>query len=516
MAIAHALTKLVQEARWRPAQVAINWSEMRAFYQRRKFAPAWIDEAASEKARETLVHAGDEGLVPQDYAADNIRRPSGSDPAQFARFDLLLTDSLLHYAHDVHQGRTTPQLAYDEADLKLAPFDAVSTLNAALSHGALDNYLASLPPQQQAYQALKQILARYRQMEANGGWKRLPVREVASNSQAGTDNDSQGYGSSATDENGQNENGGNTDDASSGSDGSFGQQLKDRLTAENYNLDGGVREALEAFQRNHDLDATGVANHDTILALNIGVKSRIIQIEANMERWRWMPARFEPHRIEVNVPSEHLVMFDSGQPILQSRVVVGKESAPTPLLRAVATAITVDPVWHIPQDIAEDEILPKAEEDKSYLRVQKIVYSKHGTHQLRQLPGPKNALGTLKFDMPNRFDVYLHDTPGKSVFARNERDESHGCVRVERIHELASAALTGDPEADVGELKSMIKAKKTRKLALRAPLPVYILYWTVTQADDGSAQFWPDLYSRDQSLIAELQNRNVAVRPRVL
>src|SRR5579871_4814715 len=509
-ATAGAIRQLVEGANWRPSRVSIDWKAIRFFYEKRNFTPAWANAAFAEKVHAALVHASDEGLSPADYAADAIVPPANDDPERFARFDVLLTSSFLLYVHDVHQGRIPPSIAYDDIGLAPAPFDPASRLLETIRNGRLDAFIASLPPPQPEYRALRSLLARYRQFEANGGWQAVSRSGMPATRDRGpdqqTDDAQQAPDQDADETPDQSENAEKDDQRdvqrSPRMRTSFRQQLVARLAAEGYQ--GALKDSLQAFQRNHDLEPTGAVDSDTLQELNVDVKTRIIQIEANMERWRWMPRAIEQRYVVVNVPEERLAVMNAGQPRLVSKVVVGRESDPTPILRATASSVTVNPVWHIPQDIAEDEILPKG---SSYLHEQRIQVTERGN--LKQLPGPKNALGTLKINMPNRFNIYMHDTPGKATFTRNERDESHGCVRVQKILELGSVLLAGNPDVDVAKLKTMIASGKTTSLTLTPPVPVYVVYWSVTTGEDGSAQFWPDLYSRDLSLIAEIQKRNV-------
>jgi murein L,D-transpeptidase YcbB/YkuD len=486
--VSTALRALIDAAQWKPSRTVIDWRRVRAFYTRRNFEPAWSDPANEQRAHEVLDNAGAEGLSARDYAADSIQPPSDGDPGRRARYDLLLTNSLLHYAHDVREGRIAPDEAYQDADYRVKGYDDPAELEGALRSGGFDAFLKSLPPPQDGYRSLRDLLSRYRQIAANGGWQRLPADRPITLRRKDP----------------------------------LLSQLNERLAAEDRTYAAGaarpsvVRQALLRFQRSHGLNATGSADKDTIAELNVDVGARIARIEANMERWRWLPRAFEQRYVEVNVPAAYLNVVDSGQVVLSSRVVVGRGTDPTPLLRADATSITINPVWHIPSKIARKEILPKLRHDHSYLRTHHIEIVDRSTMKLKQLPGPKNALGAIKIDMPNRFNVYLHDTPGQSVFAKNMRDESHGCMRVEQILPLASIALTGNAGDAIQDLIGAIDSEDTQKVPLPAPLPIYVVYWSVTAADDGSAQFWPDIYGRDDRLISELQKRNVGERLSVL
>jgi murein L,D-transpeptidase YcbB/YkuD len=471
---ATTIKTIVNEAQWEPGRVAMDWRRLRAFYMRRDYHPAWANASDAARVRDVLQNAAGEGLVAADYAADAIEPPSDADPHKLARYDVLLTNSLLAYAHDVRQGRIEPDEAYSDAEFRSHGSDYPAELQAALQNGSLEDYLKSLPPPQDGYRALRSLLARYRQIAANGGWPALPEG---------------GRGLS--------------------------RRLKERLSVEDY-VSADRRQALSRFQAAHGLKATGALDQSTLAELNVGVGARIAQIEANMERWRWLPRNFEQRYVEVNVPAADLNVVDNGQVILSSRVVVGREKDPTPMLRADATSVTINPVWNIPSKIARKEILPKLRHNSSYFRRQGIRFVDRTNMKLEQLPGPKNPLGTIRIDMPNRFNVYLHDTPGQSVFARNMRDESHGCMRVEQILGLASIALGGNSGDPIADLTDAINSKQTQTIPLPSPLPVYVVYWTVTAGNDGSARFWPDIYGRDEQLTAELQKRIVGDRVSVL
>lgn len=252
-------------------------------------------------------------------------------------------------------------------------------------------------------------------------------------------------------------------------------------------------------------------------------------IMANMERWRWLPAALEPDRIVVNVADAQLQLWLGSKMVLGSRVIVGHPRSPTPILRAQGAGLTLNPSWTVPHSIAVKEILPKLKANHAYLARQDMVLldgpagDPHGLqinwravpsgtfpYQIRQYPGPRNPLGRIKIELPNRFDIYLHDTPGKAAFAKANRALSHGCVRVEQILPLASYALS----ADLGTMEKIsqgIDAGETKYLPLHKTLPVYFLYWTVFADPEGELQFRPDLYGRDRRLIAAMNIRPLRI-----
>jgi murein L,D-transpeptidase YcbB/YkuD len=486
--VSDAIRGLLTEGQWKPSLVKLDWDTLRNFYRRRDDAAAWTDDGTVEAVRDALANADREGLRASDYGIDSIQPPDDGDPGRWARYDILLTNSVLRYAHDARLGRVKPGAVYDDVDFGARGFDAPAELQSALSNQTLDSFLNSLPPPQPGYAALRKLLAAYRDIASDGGWQSLPDTRTITNRPR---------------------------------DPLF-SQLRDRMQAEDAVLkEGGtapatVHEAVAVFQREHGLTPSGVADRKTIDELNVGVDARIAEIEANMERWRWQPRAADPRYVVVNVPSETLTVFDSGRSILTSRVVVGRESDPTPLLYTEAQALTVNPVWNIPADIMKKEILPKARAHPGYLKREHIEVVDRASLHYKQLPGPRNALGSLRIDIPNRFNIYLHDTPGRSLFARNERDESHGCIRVEQILPLASVALTGDPDAAVPDLRATIASGQTRQYDLDNTLPVYVVYRTMTVDENGAVRFWPDIYGRDDQLTTALKNRNVGMRISVL
>ena len=246
-------------------------------------------------------------------------------------------------------------------------------------------------------------------------------------------------------------------------------------------------------------------------------------ISANMERWRWLPPAFEGDRVAINAASAELDLWLGGKHILSSRVVVGRPSSRTPIFRAEGAGVTVNPSWTIPMSIAAKEILPKLKKDPAWLakhdmflidgpaddpkglRIDwRAIRSGTFPYQIRQNPGPHNPLGQIKLELPNRFSVYLHDTPIKADFNKAKRQLSHGCVRVEKIVQVATHALGGDITAlqKIGEAKAQAG---TSYLPLNKKLPVYFLYWTAIPREDGRLQFLEDVYGRDQRLIAARQ-----------
>ena len=282
--------------------------------------------------------------------------------------------------------------------------------------------------------------------------------------------------------------------------------LAARLAAEGYAPSGAtppaVRAALKDFQAANGMDPDGKLDEKTLSMLNIPAAERARQIAANMERWRWLPRALGPRYVMVNVAGASLALVEDGTAPITSRVVVGAPDKPTPILATEAVAVTLNPVWHLPKSIIKNEIEPKLDKDSDYLESKDMERTDDG--DIIQRPGPQNALGTVKFEMPNGFDVYMHDTPSKKAFWSDDRTLSHGCVRVERINDLAAHVLGLSED----ELKEKIASGETTRQPIKPAVPVYIQYWTAVPGDGTRFGFRPDVYQRDARMIAALDRRS--------
>jgi murein L,D-transpeptidase YcbB/YkuD len=447
---------------------------LRAFYDSRQYQPAWTASTAAlanaNLVLAALEHADEEGLQSDRYRLGEIDLRHKADTVQTAaEYEILLTDSALRYARDLRQGQAG--LRDLDADVGLLPdlFDPASDLGQALQANRLADFLASLPPPQPGYQHLKAALARYRAIAANGG-------------------------------------------AAQPSETDAKAKVRDRVAVENSTSAGediDLDPAVGDSEKEHAPPANGHAGAQAPAAPDMPSDFRVQQIIANMERWRWVPRSFGSRYVNVNAASATLEVIDNGNVVLTSPTIVGKPDTRTPVFMAVATAFTVNPSWNIPTQIVRHEILPKARGNPGYLARHRIVRSSGG---FRQLPGRGNALGLLKMEMPNQFDAYLHDTPSRSLFVEDERHLSHGCIRVQQIQPLASFALTNDTDSGLKRIRSLIATGASRRILLDNPLPVFVLYWTAIADADGAVNFHPDVYGRDQRLIAALAGQRLSNR----
>ena len=445
------------------------------FYGARDFRPAWVGNPAADSAVAAMDGAEADGLDPGLYHARSLAARSRLATAEeAAQYDIALTDGLLRYAEDMRRGLLDPGMTDRMVGILRPSFDAAASLETALSSGGLDAWLASLAPANPEYARLKAALARYREIVAQGGWPKVPaVKKIAleaSNPEL--------------------------------------VPLRRRLAAEDAQVaaaepaDVSVLEAaIQRFQARNGLKVDGVAGGQTIETLNISAADRVALIQANMERWRWLPHEFPTRYIMVNSADASLKVVDNDNTVLTSRVIVGKRTTPTGIFTANVNAVTINPPWDVPSSIVRNEIMPKLRRNPAYL-VQHHMVEMGNPYRIRQLPGADNALGYLKLEMPNVFSSYLHDTSSRKLFARDDRYLSHGCIRVQNIRPLASYVLTGNPEAGLEEIDQAIAKGRTEQLALDKPLPVYVLYWTAIAQLDGTVEFRPDVYGRDKRLLA--------------
>ncbi len=256
---------------------------------------------------------------------------------------------------------------------------------------------------------------------------------------------------------------------------------------------------------------------------------QVRQIALNLERWRWLPRGRGARHIVVNIPAFRLDAWQDGRPALSMRVVVGKKDSQTPIFDDQMTHVVFSPYWNVPPGIAAEETLPSVMRDPSFLeRTNMEVLDARGkivdaesidperpqAYRFRQRPGSGNSLGLVKFMFPNQFNVYLHDTPADSLFARASRSFSHGCVRVEDPQALAEFVLRDSPEWTSEKIVEAMNSGEERTVKLRQPIPVHIGYWTVDVAPDGRIEFKPDIYGVDARQSRTWTERLAQLRPR--
>ena len=267
-----------------------------------------------------------------------------------------------------------------------------------------------------------------------------------------------------------------------------------------------LQSAIRTVQQRHGLATSGNVNDSLINALNVPVETRLQQLLVNMNRAKWMPASTDSNRIEVNIPSFMLYAYNGTNKTLDMPVVVGKEGASTLMFQGAINQVVFSPYWNIPRSIVESEIMPAMKKDAAYLkkRNMEIVSKGDSIPTIRQLPGAENALGKVKFLFPNSYDIFLHDTPAKSLFGMSNRALSHGCIRVAKPDSLAAFVLRSQNDWTPQKIAAAMNAGKQQEVSVSKPVPVSITYYTAWIDAQGGLNFRDDVYAHDKSSMQKL------------
>lgn len=482
-------------------------------YNYTEMKPLWVtEEGPGEKAgiiADFLAASDEEGLDPEDYEIKKIISLwKTRQPESLAELETLLTFNLLKYIHDAGRGQTRIRYAYPslcpEADDGF--FSSVETIERALSSRDLADYMKNLAPSHQHYKDLKTALFKYRELEKKGGWPSIPAGEKITPGKQDKRIPVIIRRLAATGD------------------------LESTKGVSSNHYDSHLRKAVEKFQIRHGLDPDGVIGGKTLETMNETVSQNIRQIRINMARWRWHPHELGEKYILVNIPNYDLSAFNKGKTEVNCPVIVGTFRNQTPALSSRVTYVDFNPYWNVTSNIAKNEELPKLQKNSSHLARKKIrVFTGWGEnaveldsrtidwknvtpgmmsqYRLRQDPGTWNALGKIKFMFPNKYDVYLHDTPNRNLFSRSDRSLSHGCIRVGKPLDLAFFVLDGQPDKWPKEkIEKFYRGNKRATANTATRIPVHITYQTSWVDKNGIIYFNRDIYDRDKALIKTLFN----------
>jgi murein L,D-transpeptidase YcbB/YkuD len=479
------------------------------FYEGRDFAPAWSDPARVAELLALVEASRDHGLDPADYHVAAVRAAAGGANGDAAARELLLTDALVRLAYHLYFGKVNPKELDPDWNFSrsLRGVDPVQALERAVTAPSLTQEVLAYAPRLAYYAELMDALARYRDIEARGGWSALAAGPALK----------PGMGDARV------------------------AALRTRLEAsgdlpaaqapdaELY--DATLEGAVRRFQERHGLEPDGAVGPNTLAALNVPVAARIDQIRVNLERARWVAQDLTGDFLIVDIAGFRAGLYLAGLPVWTSRVVVGKPYRETPVFRAEMQYLVINPTWTVPPTILRQDVLPKLARDPAYLVRENMAvvdnqgrpvdasavdwkrYSRGGfPYQIVQQPGDKNALGRIKFMFPNSHFVYLHDTPSKALFERVERAFSSGCIRVEAPVDLAVLLLDDPQRWSPDAVRAAIASGETRTVPVKRKLPVMLLYWTA-QVRDGEINFRRDLYGRDEAVLKALRGPVRLTRP---
>jgi len=489
--------------------------------------PVWFTgdgpRAAVGVALQALASADARGLTTDDYDVGALEREIDAArtgnlaPDVVARADRALTIAMLRFLSDLRYGRVRPQEA--EPHYRAAPKDAgfVAELREAVARDRLAALIDAAEPGFPSYARLTRLLAEYKTLAAQPPVVLPPLASPRHKVVVG--------------------------DVYPGVPALHAQLVRlgdlaaDASAPTDSIFTAALAEAVRRFQSRHGLEPDGVLGRDTLAALNVPLAARVVQITLSLERLRWLPPASPGPLIGINIPSFELWAFaDASAPepaTLTMPVVVGRAMrSETPVFIGEMRFVEFSPYWNVPPSILENELLPRLEKEPSYAdredmeavgtdRVGRVrpasdaagvAALRAGEARLRQRPGPRNALGGVKFVLPNTMDIYLHATPARDLFERSRRDFSHGCIRVREPEALAQFVLRGQPEWTPAAIEAAMGSGVNRTVALARPVPVIVFYTTAIVDAEGRARFLADIYGHDRTLQRALAGDSRAAR----
>ncbi len=509
--------------------------ELDQLYRQFDHQPIWMDNFQLNEAGQMLVkslkHTASDEWKAYRYRIAKLQTEItrlSNQPKHAAAIDVLLSDAFIDYAQQVLNRELLPNTG--ELDhpsfkkvasapaIRVTSLDVISLLSQSLEQGKLYSLVSDLVPQHPGYEKLANELDRYQDIAESGLWYPLNIENSL------TLGDTHGqvprlrwmlkaYGDFSGTQNWFSEKKEQKDPLL------LEQAFRPNDTNPAYKMDSNTVAALKHFQNRHGLIAHGRLNRPTIKHLNIAPYFIAQRIALNMKRWRYLPVNMGERYILVNMANFRLDLINDGQSQLSMKVVIGRNQRRTPVLVETISAVVLAPKWNVPHRIAMRDILPVAQRNEDYLQnhhykifegwqlpAQEVdatgvdwdgFNSRINTYRIVQAPGKNNALGDVKFVLPNDKSIYLHDTNHKELFGRKMRALSSGCIRVEKPRQLAHALLK-DQNWNNALINKVIARAQTRPVKLKKPIPVYLMYWTSWVDENGQLQMRDDVYQRDQ------------------
>ncbi|SFE21997.1 L,D-transpeptidase family protein [Roseivivax sediminis] len=477
-----------------------------AFYRGRVFEPLWTGPDESHRARreallEAVGVASAHGLPTERYDATRLMAEmrAARTGRERGALDVRLTKAFLQFARDVGSGALVPSQVDNSIKREIIHRDPEELLKR-LEDGDPRAVFRGLAPQTQEYVRLMREKMRLERILSRGGWGR-PVSPGR---------------------------------ISPGESGDRVLALRDRLIAMGYldptvtaEYDAVIQRAVEAFQSDHGLKVDGVAGDSTLRALNVSAEARLKQVLVAMERERWLtrPEGLGQRHIKVNLTEFKARIYDDERVTFETVAVIGSDEGGrrTPEFSDEMDHMVINPSWYVPRSIIRNEYLPQLRRNPYALSHMQIINSRGQVvsrnrgfgsdfpYSMRQPPGPNNALGKVKFMFPNKYSIYLHDTPSKHLFSREVRAFSHGCIRLEKPFEFAYTLLapqTDDPE---GFFHSRLRTGSEARVNLETPVPVHLIYRTAFTQAKGRMQYRDDIYGRDARIWQALSSAGVVL-----
>jgi L,D-transpeptidase YcbB len=494
-------------------------SALDAFYSASGYAPQWLEpDARWRAALSELEAAPTHGLDPADYDVDWLRTEleaiAAGDHAseRGPRADVGLTVALFRMFSELHRGRVTPTRAGFSFTTRETPLDLAALARDGRASGNVHDTVLAAEPSFPLYQRLKEALARYRELATQP----LPAIPPLPKAKRKIEPGSAYAGVAAIAERLRR----------------VGDLPMDAALPQDNRYDGALVDAVRGFQERHGIKADGVLGRETLAALATPFSVRVRQLELSLERMRWLPELPPGPVIAVNIPSFRLWAFvnarrDSAAQLTMPVIVGGAVSAKkTPVFIGEMRYLEFSPYWNVPPPIQKAEVVPRLRRDPGYwdreefeavpvrggaavsaLDAATLDGLARGALRVRQRPGAKNALGGVKFVLPNTMDIYLHGTPAQQLFGQTRRDFSHGCIRVADPPALAAFVLADQPDWTPERIGEAMDAGKTSTVRLTRPIPVMIFYTTAIVDAKGRVLFQSDIYGYDAKLEKALRER---------
>ena len=474
-----------------------------AFYEQRAYRPAWTNPQAVQQLIQTLQQVDADGLRSDDYHLASIlmlqENTIDESPEVTARRDMLMTDALIRLGYHLLAGKVDAQTLDSNWNMTrtIGDLDTILAMGNAIETAHIPQMVDALRPDHRYYAVLRKELSRYRAIRDQGGWPPVPQGPVLKPGMTDARIPVLSQRLAVTGE------------------------LKAGYTATD-TYDATLEAAVKRFQEHHALTPDGVLGVATLEAMNFPVQARINQIKINLERARWVLHDLPEDVVLTDIAGFKVSYFRTGAKVWSTRAQVGKPYRKTPVFKDRIRYLEVNPTWTVPPTILKNDILPKIAADPDYLRQKDMIVLTHGgelvdpdtvdwgqypenpfPYLLRQNPGPNNALGRIKFMFPNKHAVYLHDTPSRSLFDRDQRAFSSGCIRVQDPFKFAELLLD-DPQWTSSRIEEIVASKQTTRIDLSEPVTVILLYWTVSTTSDGNLIFKQDIYDRDEAVLMGL------------
>jgi murein L,D-transpeptidase YcbB/YkuD len=464
-------------------------TDLKRFYEKRKYAFAWYDSSGLIEQAGNLFnrsqHLNQEGLnlkLPYNDSFKALMEGTDStlriDPRN-AEAELMLTAQYFSFARHVWQGMGEAESRKTDWFLSRKVLDLEMLMDSLLSSSK--KAPGSREPVYRQYALLKNFLKKYRDIDSAGGWKPIATEKKFYK-----------MGDSTT----------------------VIREIRKRLFASGdyvgdtsslfFSQD--LEDAVKSFQQTRGLKEDGIIGRALINELNIPVRDIIEKIVLNMERSRWVPVRLEGDYLVVNIPAFKLYVYRNDSLLWDMNIVAGKIIHETVVFNGDLKYIVFSPYWNVPQSIFQNEVLPGMKQDSNYLA--KHNMEKVGRNSVRQKPGPNNSLGQVKFLFPNSYNIYLHDTPSKSLFNKTSRAFSHGCIRLGEPKKLATYLLRDDPGWNEQKIDLAMNSGIEKYVTLKKSVPVFIAYFTAWVGREGKLNLRPDIYNRDNRLAEMMFTEN--------